>query len=120
MPHPASIGKRSRGFGFLLAGVQKAGTSSLFALLSEHSQIARPRAKELHFFDDETVDWRDPDYDEYERKIKWRSSSIIAGEATPRYVFWPGAMERIQVYNPSMKVILSFRGSTQPSVVTGL
>ena len=47
--------------GFLIAGVQKAGTFSLFQLLRQHPNIGMSTAKEVHFFDDETtVDWSKP------------------------------------------------------------
>ena len=92
-----------------MAGVQKAGTSSLMAMLSRHPKLAQPTSKELHFFDDDTLDWSSPPYERYHAKIRWREGSEIAGEATPRYIYWPGAMERIREYNPEMRIILSFR-----------
>ena len=89
--------------------MQKAGTSSLFELIAEHPQVARPKEKELQFFTKEKFNWRKPDYEEYNRSIQWKPSSAIAGEGTPRYLFWPQAMERIRAYNPDMRIILSFR-----------
>lgn len=35
---------------FIVLGVQKAGTSTLFQLMRSHPQIIEPEAKELHFF----------------------------------------------------------------------
>merc|ERR1712039_956866 len=35
---------------FLVLGVQKAGTSTLFQLMRTHPQILEPAKKELHFF----------------------------------------------------------------------
>ena len=36
---------------FLIIGVQKAGTTSLFTYLTEHPQVRSPATKEVHFFD---------------------------------------------------------------------
>ena len=43
---------------FLIAGVQKGGTTALFDYLVEHPSLDLPAIKEAHFFDDERgVDW---------------------------------------------------------------
>jgi hypothetical protein len=33
----------------------------------------------------------------------------MRGEATPIYIYWPGALERIAAYNPDVKLILMLR-----------
>jgi hypothetical protein len=108
-PAEAAEPDLERRLGFLVAGVQKGGTTSLYKMLAQHPQIARAAAKELHFFDRDRLDWANPDYASYHRRIRWHEDAIVAGEATPIYLFWPGAMERIQVYNPQMRLVLSFR-----------
>ena len=93
---------------FLIAGVQKGGTTALFDYLLEDPAIALSDVKEVHFFDDETRDWARPDYGAYHAQFpdpKGRS----CGEATPIYVYWPNALERIRVYNPAMRLILTLR-----------
>jgi hypothetical protein len=96
--------------GFLIAGVQKAGTFSLFQLLRQHPKIGMSTTKEVHFFDDDaTVDWSKPAYDRYHRYFAKKPGKIIFGEATPIYVYWPNALERIKAYNPDIKLILLFR-----------
>lgn len=42
---------------FIVGGVQKAGTTSLFGYLSAHPQLLAPSQKETHFFDNEKLDW---------------------------------------------------------------
>ena len=107
---PASDGQQSpTRFGFVIAGIQKAGTTSLYWTICAHDQVAPAKKKELHFFDDEKIDWSNPPYERYHRKIKSRKTAVIAGEASPRYLFWPGALERMWAYNPEMRIILSFR-----------
>lgn len=94
---------------FLIAGVQKGGTTALFDYLGEHPDLQLPAAKEVHFFDDETgVDWARPDYGGYHRAFG-RDEGRIMGEATPIYVYWPPSLERIARYNPAMRLILIFR-----------
>lgn len=96
-------------FSFLLAGVQKSGTSALHSYLKQHPHLWLSRKKELHFFDDETIDWTQPDYTTYQPSDRAQSKSTPAGEATPVYIYWPNSMERIKRYNPNMKLIFIFR-----------
>jgi hypothetical protein len=92
---------------FIIAGVQKAGTTALHALLTAHPGLLMPAPKELHYFDNETnVDWRKPDYSLYERHFSGRLPSQICGEATPSYIYWPESIERIRAYNPAIKLII--------------
>jgi HTH-like domain len=72
--------------GFLIAGVQKAGTFSLFQLLRQHPNIGMSTAKEVHLFDAETtVDWSKPAslrlmclIDEQFRETPWYGSRQMA------------------------------------------
>ena len=93
---------------FLVAGVQKGGTSALFEYLRDMPGLQLPNVKEAHFFDDEEqVDWRRPDYAAYHRLFV--DDGRMWGEATPIYLYWPNCPERIAAYNPAMKLILLFR-----------
>jgi hypothetical protein len=93
---------------FLIAGVQKGGTTALFDYLSDYPDVALSDVKEVHFFDDESQDWTAPDYEAYERRVK-SADGQPAGEATPIYCYWPNALERIAAYNPAMRLILVLR-----------
>jgi hypothetical protein len=93
---------------FLIAGAQKAGTTALYDYLAEAGDIALSRVKETHFFDDESQDWARPDYGAYHAQFD-DPAGRPCGEATPIYVYWPNAMERIAAYNPAMKLILLLR-----------
>lgn len=99
----------SRHVNFLIAGVQKAGTSSLYQLLKRHPAIGLSSVKEVHFFDDESIDWSKPAYDRYQSYFPKRRRAIAWGEATPIYSYWPNALERIKAYRPDMRLILLFR-----------
>lgn len=93
---------------FLGIGAQKAGTTALHHYLGAHPDIEMPAArKELHFFDDEGVDWRRPDYGAYHG---WFGDpGKVWGEVTPIYMFWPPALERIRAYNPDVRLIILLR-----------
>ena len=94
---------------FFIAGVQKAGTTALDAILRQHPSIQMARRKEVHFFDDEAVDWNAPDYTVLHREFDWSDPDRIRGEATPIYNYWPNALERIARYNPKAKLVICLR-----------
>lgn len=93
---------------FVVVGVQKGGTSALFHFLSQHPGIDAPRQKELHFFDDDRRRWDRPDYSDYHRHFG-RVRGGLRGEATPSYIWWPNALERLAAYNPDVRIIAMFR-----------
>jgi hypothetical protein len=93
---------------FALVGVQKAATSTFYRMLVRHPRIVGGPEKEMRFFMFEHLDWSDPDYGEYARPST-RPREDVAGDATPAYFFWPHALERMQSYNPDMRVLLSLR-----------
>ncbi|HEY8618097.1 sulfotransferase domain-containing protein [Phenylobacterium sp.] len=97
---------------FIVAGVQKGGTTALFDYLGDEPGLALPRVKEVHFFDDEAQDWSRPDYAAYH--AHWDAAAgRPMGEATPIYIYWPNCLERIRAYNPAMKLILLLRDPVQ-------
>lgn len=104
--------------GFLVAGVQKGGTTALFDYLVEHPALSLPVIKEAHFFDDETsVDWSRPDYGPYEAMFSDPpGAGRLRGEATPIYLYWPNSLERIAAYNPEMRLILIFRDPIERAI----
>jgi hypothetical protein len=93
---------------FIVIGVQKAGTTALFDHLADDPAIGLSDTKEVHFFDDESRDWAQPDYDAYHARFDW-DRPAMRGEATPIYIYWPGALERIAAYNPKIKLVLMLR-----------
>lgn len=97
-----------RPFSFLIAGTQKSGTSTLSVMLDKHRLIQQAPRKEMHYFDDESRDWASGDFSDYTVPAK-RARHQIVGDATPLYLWWPRALERIKAYNPEMKVIALFR-----------
>jgi hypothetical protein len=97
--------------GVFVAGVQKGGTSALHAYLAGHPDLCPPPRKELHFFDDETRDWRWPCRADLDAAAP--GDGRLRFEATPISLFWPGALERLAGYNPWARLILLFRCPVQ-------
>ncbi len=105
---------------FVVAGVQKAGTTAIHDFLAQHPHIALLRDQALHFFDKEehfgsspTGPFTEPDYGillgNFDPGWRWR----VAGEVTADYLYYPRALERIARYNPKMKLIISLRNPVE-------
>lgn len=96
-------------FTFAIVGVQKAGTSTLSQTLSWHPRILKAPRKEMRFFVREDVDWADPPYDRDYRVARTKPQQKALGDATPAYLWWPHALERMAAYNPEMRLIAVLR-----------
>jgi len=86
---------------FVIIGAQKAGTTALFDMFSEHPEISPSTVKEVHYFDSN-----------YERGEQWYRRHFdrhIAGEASPYYLFYPPAHDRMKALIPKAKVIAILR-----------
>ncbi|MBR0669128.1 sulfotransferase domain-containing protein [Roseomonas hellenica] len=95
--------------GLFVAGVQKAGTTSLDAYLRLHPALAGPSVKETHFFDDESMTWDAPAYERLHGFYPPFRDETLRFEATPATSFWAPALGRIRRYNPSARIILLLR-----------
>jgi hypothetical protein len=96
---------------FLVMGAQKSGTTALAYFLMQHPEIYIPEDKEIHFFDYEPhFEHRGPvDYTKYHEYFDVPSGARVVGEATPIYMYWRPARERIKQYNPSIKMVFILR-----------
>ena len=94
---------------FLVCGAQKSGTTALAAYLRQHPGIYLPKAKELHFFDDETQAWPEPDLKALHRHFQAADADQLWGEATPISLYWDPAPERIWRYNSAMRLLVILR-----------
>jgi hypothetical protein len=102
--------KSTRKIDFLLIGAQKCGTSALAHYLSQHSDIGMANTKEVHFFDrDENFAQQPPDYAQYHKHFDFTATAKMHGEATPIYLYWQPACQRIWQYNPNVKLIAILR-----------
>ena len=90
---------------FLIAGVPKAGTTSMAAYLGEHPSVFMSATKELHFFDsnfERGVDW-------YAQHFAHADGATIVGEATPTYAVQPRAVERMAGLLPQARLLVMLR-----------
>ncbi|WP_424363180.1 tetratricopeptide repeat protein [Methylocystis parvus] len=95
---------------FFIVGAQKAGTTALSVYLRRAPQVQIPALKEIHFFNDDARDWDNPDYNDLTRHFSWAPDAPpIRGEATPAYIYWPNALERLRRYNADAKLIVCLR-----------
>ncbi|MBI4787781.1 MAG: sulfotransferase domain-containing protein [Chloroflexi bacterium] len=107
---------------FIVIGAQKSGTSSLFYYLSQHPQVVRSFAKEVHYFDGGL----NARIDSFQRGPEWYRAHFplrvmlkpqqITGEATPLYIFNPWVPERISKLLPDVKLIAVLRNPTDRAI----
>lgn len=109
------MGQKHRLVQFLIAGTQKGGTTALAGYLRQHPSLFIPAVKELHFFDDERLNWQRPQelYRSYHHAFRGTPDGTTWGEATPIYSYWWPAMSRIWAYNPAMRLILCLRNPVE-------
>lgn len=101
---------------FIIVGAQKAGTSALHAFLSQHPQISMPEKKEMHFFNrTSSLDFTLPVWRDRKRRLfhhafpDFPKPTKVYGEATPHYMTWDVALDRIHAYNPNIRVVAVLR-----------
>ena len=95
---------------FIIAGTQKGGTTALDEYFRTHQSICMAHKKEVHFFDeDRYFEKKSPNYSKYHKYFSPNDYSQVIGEATPIYMYWNKAIERIHVYNPQIKLIIILR-----------
>lgn len=108
---------------FLILGAAKAGTTSLYKYLEQHPDVYMSSFKEPGFFafEGEKLDFKGPGTQH--RINKWTVTNIDAyramfagvknekaiGEATPLYLYYPQACDRIFHYIPDAKLIAMLR-----------
>ncbi len=90
---------------FLICGIQKGGTTSLYHYLREHPDIFLPAVKEVNFFHlnyDKGRVW-------YETHFAPHASQRALGEVSPLYMWYPEVPERIQHLIPETRLIFMLR-----------
>jgi len=87
---------------FLIIGAGKAGTTSLYDYLCQHSKINPALFKEIHYFDthyNKGENW-------YKLHFPFQS---ITGEASPYYIYHPSVAQRVKKLIPTIKLIIILR-----------
>jgi hypothetical protein len=99
---------------FIIIGVQKGGTTSLYNYLIEHPDIFPALHKEIHFFDrnfHRGINWYRANFAfllvKYFRKIQ--NKIFITGEATPDYLLHEATPKKIKDTLPSTKFLVVLR-----------
>jgi len=93
---------------YSIVGVQKAGTSTLHAMVNQHPQVARSPQKETGWFDVDASTWARRDHTAYGIERRHPVHRAL-GDATPRYLLIPGTLERMREQRPDMRLIAIFR-----------
>jgi hypothetical protein len=100
---------------FIIIGVARAGTTSLYNYLIEHPNIGPAAKKEVHFFDyhyQKGMSWYRGHFPYSMRKYyeeNIRKLDFITGEASPYYMYHPYAPERVAKALPQVKMIVLLR-----------
>ncbi|VEP15588.1 Sulfotransferase [Hyella patelloides LEGE 07179] len=107
---------------FLIVGVQKAGTTSIYNYLQEHPQVFMSRIKETNFLEQ---DWSSfpPEkqnkngivtIEDYAALFTDVRDEIAIGEASPNYLFhYESSAARIKKYVPDAKLIVVLRNPVE-------
>jgi hypothetical protein len=97
---------------FIIAGINKAGTTSVYTYLNSHPQVCGSSIKEVGFFNKEYTGQRDTDlqrYGVYFDQCKSANSKIIF-EATPNYLYGgEKSAKRIAELIPKVKLLFILR-----------
>lgn len=100
---------------FLIIGAQRCGTTSLHALLGEHSRVLPAWGKEIHYFDRQSkksASWYRSYFPSwpYQRTLSaLRHGTVLTFEATPDYLFYPDAARRAAALLPNARLIVLLR-----------
>jgi len=99
---------------FIVIGVGRGGTTSLYHYLSQHPCIARAAYDELGFFDTNYelgINWYRSLFPTklYARYVRWRRKHFMTFDVTPSYIRRPWVIERIIKVVPNVKLIVVLR-----------
>jgi hypothetical protein len=100
---------------FLVIGTQKGGTTSLFQYLVQHPDVSKATRKEIHYFDlhfRKGLRWYKsffPLNSTREYHLRRTGNALIAGEATPFYLFHPLIPGRVKEVLPKARLIVLIR-----------
>ncbi len=102
---------------FLVVGIEKAGTTSIYQYLNQHPQVYMSPVKETNFLE---RDWenfqgkpnpkRIDTWEKYSNLFSNVQDEIAIGEVSPNYLFhYKSSSERIIKYVPDVKIIAILR-----------
>ncbi|GFE67615.1 sulfotransferase [Chroococcus sp. FPU101] len=109
---------------FLIIGVQKAGTSSIYGYLRQHPQVYMSPIKETNFWTNISKDSqlnetssqhkRITTFEQYTQLFEGVQDEIAIGEASPNYLFhYQSSLELIHQHLPNAKLIAIIRDPSE-------
>jgi hypothetical protein len=96
---------------FVIIGTQRGGTTSLYEYLVAHPRVAPAAEKETHYLDRRLArgeEWYRSRFAAARRDRPW-GRRMLAGEATPYYLFHPHAARRLAELAPKARMIAVLR-----------
>lgn len=93
---------------FIVAGIQKSGTTMLKKYLSQNDQLFIPPEKELPFFLEEKIsqnNWNNF----LENYFYQARNDQLWGTVTPQYLMYPHTLKKINRKFPKIKIIIIYR-----------
>ncbi len=101
---------------FIIVGVQKGGTTSLYDYLCQIPQVWSAATKEVHYFDinfDRGMNWY---HDRFPIERELELAGALTGEASPYYLFHPHAIARIKATVPEARLIVCLRNPVDRAI----
>ena len=92
---------------FLIIGVQKSGTTTLYDILNRLPNLCGSIEKETGFFIKDNIYKQGPEW--YLEQFRRSGRAAMKFEATPAYIYYPDAPKRILSFNKCMKFIVVLR-----------
>ena len=93
---------------FLVIGAQKAGTTSLFSLLSKHPNTYLPPGKEVRFFSSDLLYAKGAEW-YFRENFRAAKPTDVTGEVSPQYMCHDKVPGRIKELLPNIKFIVILR-----------
>jgi hypothetical protein len=105
---------------FVILGAQKAGTTTLYTQLGTHPAVMPALRKEVHYFDasPRPIEWYRAFFPR-RRAVEARERAVgaaVTGEATPFYLFHPGAPARLRAAVPHARLVVVLRDPVERAV----
>ncbi len=96
---------------FLIVSVERGGTTSLYRYLASHPRVAEPFRKEIDYFD---FNWtRGIDWYRAHFPLRRPWGSLVAGEATPYYLYHPLVPARVARTLPDVRLVALVRNPVE-------
>lgn len=96
---------------FLIIGAQKAGTTSLYAYLTQAPDVRSASVKEVHYFD-HNLSRGEAWYRSHFPLGRMHSRNWLTGESSPYYLLHPRVPDRVRTTIPDVRLVAVLRHPT--------